>query len=242
MQTFDPSKFTRTTARLLPVILLLDTSGSMSGGKIAALNQSVREMLEAFRKEGAQDHQIVVSIVTFGGTAQIHVPLTPVAQIAWNDLQADGGTPMGSALSIAKSMIDDKEALPSRAFRPAVVLVSDGQPTDQWQTPLHAFVNEGRSAKCDRMSMAIGADADESVLSTFIAGTPHPLYHAANASQIHEFFRRVTMSVSTRSASKTPNEISGGINLIPMEGTAASTDLKLSSTRSSQVSSENAHW
>ena len=44
------------------------------------------------------------------------------------------------------------------------------------------------TAKCDRMSMGIGSDVDESVLSAFIAGTPHPLYRAANAGQLHEFF------------------------------------------------------
>jgi uncharacterized protein YegL len=130
----------------------------------------------------------VVSVITFGGEAAIHMAPTAAAQVAWKDLQADGGTPMGEALAIAKKLIKDKEALPSRAYRPAVVLVSDGQPTDEWQGPLNAFIKEGRSAKCDRMSMGIGSDVDESVLSAFIAGTPHPLYRAANAGQLHEFF------------------------------------------------------
>jgi uncharacterized protein YegL len=193
----------------------------MSGHKITTLNQAVREMLDTSRKEGAQDHLIVVSVITFGGEAAIHMAPTAAAQVAWKDLQADGGTPMGEALAIAKKLIKDKEALPSRAYRPAVVLVSDGQPTDEWQGPLNAFIKEGRSAKCDRMSMGIGSDVDESVLSAFIAGTPHPLYRAANAGQLHEFFRHVTMSVSMRVSSKTPNEIPGGINLIAVEGASA---------------------
>ena len=68
MKLFDPSKFTLTTAKPLPVILLLDTSGSMSGDKITALNQAVHEMFDTFRRE-AQDRLIVVSAITFGGGA-----------------------------------------------------------------------------------------------------------------------------------------------------------------------------
>ena len=39
-------------------------------------------------------------------------------------------TPMGTALKMAKDMIDDKQETPSRIYRPAVVLVSDGAPND----------------------------------------------------------------------------------------------------------------
>ncbi|MEI8355841.1 MAG: VWA domain-containing protein [Deltaproteobacteria bacterium] len=241
MKLFDPSKFTLTTAKPLPVILLLDTSGSMSGDKITALNQAVHEMFDTFRRE-AQDRLIVVSVITFGGGAAIHMAPTAAAQVAWKDLQADGGTPMGEALAIAKKLIEDKEAIPSRAYRPAVVLVSDGQPTDEWQGPLNAFIKEGRSAKCDRMSMGIGSDADESVLSAFIAGTSHPLYRAANAGQIHEFFRRVTMSVSMRASSKTPNTIPSGINLIAFDGATATGKPSSPSAPPPVSASEGAYW
>jgi uncharacterized protein YegL len=57
------------------------------------------------------------------------------------------------------------------------------------------------------MAMAIGEDADENVLKRFIEGTEHELFYANNAAQLHEFFRYVTMSVTTRSQSKNPNDI-----------------------------------
>jgi len=55
------------------------------------------------------------------------------------------------------------------------------------------------------MAMAIGKDADESVLKRFIENTPHSLFYAENAGQLHEFFQRVTMSVTMRTQSKNPN-------------------------------------
>ena len=55
--------------------------------------------------------------------------------------------------------------------------------------------------------MAIGRDADETVLKRFIEGTPHDLFYAENAGQLHEFFQRVTMSVTMRTQSKNPNVV-----------------------------------
>lgn len=206
--SFDPSKFTTPQAKPLPVILLLDVSGSMSvQNKIDHLNNAVREMIESFAQEEKMETEIIISVITFGESVELQIPFTRASQVVASPLIASGLTPMGTALKMAKAMIEDKEATPSRAYRPTVVLVSDGQPTDNWQGPLDDFVSNGRSSKCDRMAMAIGRDADASVLNRFIAGTPHELFTAANAGQLHEFFKRVTMSVTIRSQSKNPNEV-----------------------------------
>jgi uncharacterized protein YegL len=55
------------------------------------------------------------------------------------------------------------------------------------------------------MAMAIGSDADDKVLNRFIEDTPHDLFYAESAGQLHEFFQRVTMSVTMRTQSKNPN-------------------------------------
>lgn len=203
--TFDPSKFTAPTAKPLPVILLLDCSGSMSGEKIRNLNDAVRDMLEVFRATENGETEIHVAIITFGAEVRLYQTLASAGGIAWRDLSAGGNTPMGTALQMAKAMIGDQAVVPSRAYRPTVVLVSDGRPTDRWEDPLHAFINEGRSAKCDRMAMALGADADEVALGKFVAGTTNPLFYAENAKQLRDFFKFVTMSVTIRTKSQTPN-------------------------------------
>ena len=55
--------------------------------------------------------------------------------------------------------------------------------------------------------MAIGADADEAVLGRFIEGTPNGLFYSENAKQMRDFFKFVTMSVTIRTKSQTPNVI-----------------------------------
>lgn len=204
---FDPSKFTAPKAKPLPVILLLDVSGSMGGEKIQNLNDAVRDMLDVFRGNETSETEIWVSIITFGSEVTLHQPLTSANDIQWQALAAGGMTPLGVALEMAKAMIEDKDVVPSRAYRPTVVLVSDGQPDNGWKGALREFVNEGRSAKCDRMAMAIGADADEAVLGAFIKDTQNPLFYAENARQMKDFFKFVTMSVTIRTRSQTPNTI-----------------------------------
>jgi len=63
---------------------------------------------------------------------------------------------MGMALRMAKDLIEDKEIIPSKGYRPAVVLVSDGAPNDDWEGPMNDFISGGRSSKCERFAMAIG--------------------------------------------------------------------------------------
>lgn len=204
---FDPKKFTTPIAKPLPVVLLLDVSSSMSGYKIENLNKAVEDMLDTFAHEEKMETEILVSVITFGNQVELYVPYTKASQVRWQALQANGMTPMGTALQMAKAMIEDKETTPSRAYRPTVVLVSDGQPNDSWERPLKDFISEGRSSKCDRMAMAIGRDADKTVLKRFIEGTLHDLFYAENAEQLHEFFQRVTMSVTVRTRSKNPNVV-----------------------------------
>jgi len=204
---FDPSKYTVQKAKPIPVLLLLDVSGSMSGAPIQELNKALKEMLSTFSQTEKMETEIIVSIITFGNEVIRNFPFTKASEINFKQIDADGMTPMGSALRMAKDMIEDKNETPSRAYRPTVVLLSDGAPNDEWESPLKDFISNGRSAKCDRMAMAIGQGADESVLNRFIQGCEHPLFRAENASEISSFFQKVTMSVTTRLNSKNPNEV-----------------------------------
>lgn len=204
---FDPKKYTTPKAKPLPVVLLLDVSYSMKGQKLDNLNKAVEDMLDTFAEEEKMETVVIVSVITFGVKVELAIPFTSASEVKWTSLQADGMTPMGGALEMAKAMIEDKETTPGRAYRPTVVLVSDGQPNDEWERPLEAFISEGRSSKCDRMAMAIGSDADEAVLKRFIEGTPHDLFYAENAGQLNEFFQRVTMSVTKRMNSGDKNEV-----------------------------------
>jgi uncharacterized protein YegL len=199
-------EFTTQAARPLPVVVLADVSGSMSvDGKIQALNLAVREMIDAFKDEDDLRAEIHVSVITFGGKANVHLPLGRAAAASWTDLGANGGTPMGAAFELARALVEDRNAVPSRAYRPTLVLVSDGVPTDEWKRQLDALLQSERGGKAFRMALAIGADADHAVLQEFLADAEARVYRADEARQIRKFFQLVTMSVSARSRSANPN-------------------------------------
>ncbi|WP_249978105.1 vWA domain-containing protein [Vreelandella olivaria] len=239
---FDPSKFTAPKAKPLPVILLLDVSGSMGGEKIKNLNDAARDMLSTFSDTENGETEIHVAIITFGSQVILHQPLASASAIQWQDLSAGGMTPLGTALQMAKAMIEDKDVVPSRAYRPTVVLVSDGGPNDEWKKPLYAFISDGRSAKCDRMAMAIGADADETVLGTFIKGTSHPLFYAENAKQLRDFFKFVTMTVTARTMSVTPNIVPEASTMAIQPATIEARQDKHQSVTQGSSAEDGGYW
>lgn len=238
---FDPKQFTTQKAKPLPVILMLDTSGSMDiitnpdevrrtgrtgvvdgqnvefveGGitRISVLNDSVRKMLKTLAKYERDNTEFLVAIITFGEDVRLVLPPSPAADVRFTDLNANGNTPLGNALAIAKNLIEDRAQIPSRAYRPLVILVSDGLPDAGWETAFENFIHNGRSAKCDRMALAIGKEADRDMLGKFVEGTGHSVAEADTAEEITKFFKFVTMSTVQRTLAQDPNQVPKDANV-----------------------------
>ena len=205
---FDAKNFTTQKARPLPIFLLLDKSTSMSGEKISTLNDAVKTMLETFSDTETVGSEIHVGMILFGADIDYR-PLAKAQDVleTWKTIEVSGSTPMGGALKQAKSIIEDKEQVPSRSYRPTFILISDGAPTDEWKTPMEAFIKDGRSSKCQRMSMGIGHEASKEPLEMFIQGTEGKVFEAKDAKDIQTFFQFVTMSITSRSKSQNPDVI-----------------------------------
>lgn len=201
--------FTVADGRPLPVILIVDISGSMNtGGKILAVNSAISEMLKTFQEEMSEYVEIQVAIITFGNKESIlYQELKPVSMVQWVDLNAAGSTPMGAAFKLAQQLIEDKQIIPSRAYAPSLVLISDGVPTDNWEDTLKELLASERAAKAARFALAIGDDAQQEMLQEFLHNNGQRVMKAHEAADIHKFFRWVTMSVTTRSQSNNPNKI-----------------------------------
>jgi phage/colicin/tellurite resistance cluster terY protein len=211
---FDPTKYqsSGTPERYMPVVLLLDVSGSMSGDKIDNLYDATVKMIETFVEEGKKEIPFKLAIITFGARVECHTRYTDVKDLQnLTRFQASGMTPLGAALRMAKDMIEDRDETKGRWYRPAVVLVSDGQPNDDFRQPMKDFMQNGRSAKCQRIAMAIGNDADEQMLKSFVSDSAF-YFKAENAADIIAKFNLVTMSVASRAASKNADDFPGAVS------------------------------
>ena len=159
--------------RPLHFIWIADCSGEMAGSKIQTVNQAIRDTIPEMQRvaKGNPNAQILVRAVKFSTGAQWHISKpTPVEDLRWIDLTAGGVTDMGAALSlIAEQLIISK--IGDHAFAPVLVLISDGQPTDDFSAGLKKLMKEPWGKKAVRMAIAIGQDADLDVLQKFI-GNP----------------------------------------------------------------------
>ncbi|MBA2341104.1 MAG: VWA domain-containing protein [Pyrinomonadaceae bacterium] len=161
-------------SRPLHFIWIADSSGSMSNdGKIQALNTAIREAIPHMRKvaDDNPNAQVLVRAVKFSNGAQWHISQpTPVADFNWTDLTADGETDMGKALALVADQLK-MPPMSERALPPVLVLISDGQPTDDYEGGLKALMEQPWGKKSVRIAISIGQDADAETLQKFIGNS-----------------------------------------------------------------------
>lgn len=160
--------------RQLHFIWLLDTSGSMNvDGKIQALNAAIHATIPLLQS-AARDNanvDLLVRAITFSSGARWHIAEpTPAALLRWTDVAAHGHTDMGAALELAAQAMK-VPPMPERAVSPALVLVTDGHVTDDFDAGLAALMAERWGREAIRHAIAIGRDVSTRALRKFI-GNP----------------------------------------------------------------------
>ncbi|MDW7762098.1 MAG: tellurium resistance protein [Acidobacteriota bacterium] len=208
-------------ARPLHFFFITDCSGSMAAdGKIQALNNAVREALPHMRRVADENPnaQVLLRALKFSNGAQWHVSQpTPVNDFEWNDLSADGQTDMGRALSVLANELK-MPPMSERALPPVLVLISDGQPTDDFSSGLKNLLEEPWGRKAVRVAIAIGEDANLKVLQDFI-DNPEIRPLEANNPEALLYYIRWASTVVLQKASEPANPaglIAGGVVPIPL--------------------------
>ena len=184
--------------RPLHFIWIADCSGSMGyGGKIQSLNTAIRDALPDMQNAAEQNPnaEVMVRVVKFSSGASWHVanPI-PVERFSWDDLESGGVTDMGKALQMVAEQLDPA-LMPQRALPPVLVLISDGHPTDDVSAGLSALMAQPWGTKAVRIAIAIGDDADGSVLQRFIGHPELEPLQANNAETLVKFIKWVSTAV-----------------------------------------------
>lgn len=184
--------------RRLPVYLVLDISGSMTGEPIEAVKNGVQVLVSTLRQDPYALETAFLSVITFDSSARQVVPLTELSMFQMPDIQATGTTALGDALSLLANKVSS-EVTKSTAevkgdWKPLVFIMTDGEPTDNWQKGLNDFKNQkfGMVVAC-----AAGSGANTSILKQITEVVVQ--LDIADSATIKAFFKWVSASVSTGS-------------------------------------------
>lgn len=184
--------------RPLHFVWIADCSGSMAhDGKIQALNTVIRDVLPAMQTVADDNHnaEVLVRAIRFSTGAQWHVAQpTPLANFTWTDLPAAGVTDLGKALSLVAGQLQIPP-MEDRALPPVLVLISDGQPTDDYKSALNHLLGLPWGKRAVRIAIAIGDDADLDVLQQFIGHTELAPLVAKTAEQLATFIHWASTAV-----------------------------------------------
>jgi uncharacterized protein YegL len=197
-----------------PCVLLLDTSGSMSGSPIRELNEGVKTLKEELINDPLASKRVEIAVVTFGPVT-VQSEFRTVSNFYPNELVADGDTPMGAAISKGLEMVNKRRSEYKNAgigyYKPWIILITDGAPTDNYQQAA-IQVKEG-DANSSFAFFAIGVqNANFETLRQISYRQPLRL----KGLMFREFF--IWLSGSLKSAS---SKIPGSkVNLLPPTGWA----------------------
>jgi uncharacterized protein YegL len=195
--------------RRLPVYFLLDTSGSMYGEPIQALNNALSGMINTLRADAQALDSLWISIITFDRDVKEIVPLTELASFQLPEITCpqSGPTHTGKALEMLhqKVQVDIRKGSDTQKgdWKPLFFLFTDGKPNDlmlyREMLPKIKALNFGAIVCC-----AAGNLADDSLLKELTNDVVH--LDSADSSRLKQFFKWVSETIEQGNKSQGTGE------------------------------------
>ena len=148
---------------------MVDCSGSMYGEKIGIVNNTIQECIPQMRSaaENNPNAQLMIRALQFStGASWITTNPIPVEDYSWETMDAEGLTSLGKAFDLLAAQLSIPP-MPERALPPVVILLSDGQLTDDYKESLEALKKLPWFRTAVKIDISIGQDADDDVLLEF---------------------------------------------------------------------------
>jgi uncharacterized protein YegL len=203
--SFDDLEFAVNPEPRCPVVLLLDTSGSMMGSPISELNQGLQTFWQDISSDSLAAKRVEVAIVTFG-PVNVLQDFATITNCQPPSCTADGLTPIGEAVIKGCSLLQERKKLYKQNgiayFKPWMILITDGAPTDDVSDAIDAIRLGEKQSALSFFGIGV-SDADMKVLSS-LSVSRDPL--KLKGLQFSEFFLWLSASVASVSQS-TPGDI-----------------------------------
>jgi uncharacterized protein YegL len=191
-------------SRRLPVYLLIDSSGSMKGEPIHAVNVGISSMLTALRQDPYALESVYLSLITFDREIKEIFPLTPLENTQFSEIELpkSGATHMGEALEFVVNKVK-KDVVKSSDetkgdFRPMLFIMTDGSPSDSMM-----FKNSLPKIKASNFAEIIACAAGPKAKSEFLKQITSNVVVLDNmeSSAFSQFFKWVSDSIVAGSMS-----------------------------------------
>ncbi|MDA8062814.1 MAG: VWA domain-containing protein [Actinomycetota bacterium] len=209
---------------VFPFYLCLDASASMAGAPVDSVNRQLPLLRSAIGEDPAVAEVIRFGVVTFNDRAETALPLSDLSLIeAMPPVAAQGRTSYAAAFDHLRSVIEDDyhsgRGRGDRWYRPAVVFVSDGRPTDdgeRWRAALSRLTDPGWKRHPNILAFGFG-DAEAGVLAEVSERKPNRAFIASEGSEpaavVPELLSGLIQSIVSSSASV----YTGEAQLVPPE-------------------------
>jgi uncharacterized protein YegL len=185
----------------IPCVLVLDTSASMTGARIDALNHGLRTLEREIRHDEFARSSVEFSVVTFGDDVELAKDFGTLADDQLPILRGGGSTPTGRALQFALDLLLerlDHYRLRNIEFdRPWILLLTDGVPTDGWQAAAIRLRAAQSARQLHFIAIGIGPDLDQDFLRRLSPSAPVIFNGPTSAEMFDNLFRWLSQSIGT---------------------------------------------
>jgi len=208
--------------RPLNFFWVVDCSGSMYGEKMGTVNCAIQQTIPEMRDAASSNPNAEVLIRTLqfsSGASWMTDSPVKVENFVWEDLEANGVTDLGRAFDLLAAQLS-MDQIGDRALPPVMVLLSDGQPTDDYKKGLTKLMSQPWAKKSVRIAISIGQDADDKVLEEF-TGNRELVLQANNATSLTKMIKWASTAVSLVSAPPSrvaDTEENGSVTPAPLVG------------------------
>jgi uncharacterized protein YegL len=172
--TFGTDSFADNPEPRCPCLLLLDNSGSMQGKPIKELNDGLVQFKDELAADSLAMKRVEIAIVSFG-PVKIENTFHTVANFFPPVLSARGDTPMGEAIKQGLNLLSQRKSEYKANgivyYRPWVLLITDGGPTDEWKSAA-TLIHEGEKSKAFAFFAIAVEDANMEILKQISVRAP----------------------------------------------------------------------
>ncbi len=196
----------------LNLIFIIDNSGSMSGEKLGAVNNAIRDVMSIMPEiqEDTSEAIIKIHALKFSDHASwVYNEGKTVSDFKWADLAPEGETNLSDAFDkLEKCLMKQADGGQMPDFggvAPILILMTDGLPTSpDWEAHLNALKKRGWFKAALRYALAIFIKSDEAMnILTSFTGNPETVLQVYTAEALRKIIRVIAVTASKAKSSST---------------------------------------